>query len=259
MNLKASVNYHIVSPLAQAFHFDVDGILGQLISPELVTTDIDVEDIRDAKQQPNFVLDGILFTEHTTKVSNFSDQADWQATYEAEIQQLLHDTVGAKEVIVFDHTVRKDLKDAERKPARNVHNDYSEKGAKERLQDLVGTEKARQIEAGHYGFVNLWRPIENPVFESPLGFIKPASMQSQDWMNIELVYPDRKGQILGVANNPSHEWFYRSHMTPDEIIVFNVFDNQGRPHLAHSALDITDQDASAPPRQSIESRMLVIY
>ena len=89
-------------------------------------------------------------------------------------------------------------------------------------------------------------------------------MASNDWMTIELVYPDRVGQILGVASNPGHEWFFQSKLTPDEVIIFNIYDNRGRPHLAHSALDIVAVDSVEPsdarlPRKSIETRTLVRY
>ena len=84
-------------------------------------------------------------------------------------------------------------------------------------------------------------------------------MAQHDWMDIGLVYPDRHGQILGVAANPGHEWFYKSEMTPDEAIVFNIYDNRGRPHLAHSALDRPGDAQVKIPRKSIESRTLVRY
>jgi len=78
-------------------------------------------------------------------------------------------------------------------------------------------------------------------------------------MTIELIYPDRKGQILGVGANPKHEWFYQSNMTPNEVVIFNIYDNRGQPHLAHSALDIANQPDNSPPRKSIETRTLVRY
>jgi hypothetical protein len=84
-------------------------------------------------------------------------------------------------------------------------------------------------------------------------------MQEDDWMNIELEYPDRKGQILGVAENKTHEWFYQSDMTPEEAIIFNIYDNHGRPHLAHSALDMEGDSIVTKPRKSIETRTLVRY
>ncbi|MEO0443078.1 MAG: CmcJ/NvfI family oxidoreductase [Pseudomonadota bacterium] len=259
MTTKALVNYHVKSHQPQAFLFDVDGIVGNLISPELVETNVDVQDLRDKLCEVNFNDDGILFTHSPSEIRQFEPHKNWQAQYDEETTALLKHSIAAEEVIVFDHTLRVDRLDAERKPARNVHNDYSPKGARQRLIDLVGNKGAAKFQAGHFGFVNVWRPVEHTITASPLGFIRPGSMQSEDWMTIELIYPDRKGQILGVANNPEHEWFYQSNMQPDEVIIFNIYDNKERPHLAHSALDIADQSVSRLPRKSIETRTLVRY
>lgn len=84
-------------------------------------------------------------------------------------------------------------------------------------------------------------------------------MDVEDWINIELWYLDRKGEILGVAPNPQHRWFYKSKMRVDEGIIFNIYDNSGIPHLAHSALDMSEEVAKKATRKSIESRLLVKY
>lgn len=125
--------------------------------------------------------------------------------------------------------------------------------------DIVGEKRAKEFEEGHYAFVNVWRPVENTIKTSPLGFIRPSSVSKEDWMTIELIYPDRTGQILGVAANDNHHWFYLSDMTPDEISIFNIYDNCGRPFLGHSALDMDDTRDGLPPRKSVESRTLVRY
>jgi len=182
-----------------------------------------------------------------------------EKNYDNELSDLLKNKINAQDVIVFNHTVRIDAPNAERKPARNVQNDYSRQGAERRLVDILGEEQARTYQEGHYGFVNVWRPVENIIKTSPLGFIRPSSMTTQDWMTIELIYPDRVGQILGVAANDDHNWFYLSQMTPDEVAIFNIYDNKERPHLAHSALDMDDGENAPAPRKSIESRTLVRY
>ena len=259
MHIDASVNYHVKKPTPQAFKFDVDGIIGNLISPELVTTDVKVADLRDGNFKPNFQRDGIEFIEKASGVSDFESGGDWTSIYEQELTDLLKSRIGAKEVIVFDHTVRVDDPDAARRPARNVHNDYNEAGAKQRLVDLAGEDQAEVFSKAGYGFVNVWRPIENTIKSSPLGFIRPTSMQPDDWMDIDLIYTDRLGQILGVAANEAHEWFFKSHMTPNEAVIFNIYDSAGRPHLAHSALDLPSDVHASPPRKSIESRTLIRY
>lgn len=257
MNITASVNYHVTSTQPQAFRFDVDGVVGNLSSPELVAAHVEVKDWRDRMNQLGFDDDGIVFLSSRSAVRRFTGE-DWQAQYNQEIADLLARGIGAKEVLVFDHTVRVDEPDSARKPARNVHNDFSAKGANQRLIDLLGEARATDYQQGQFGFVNVWRPLAMPITSSPLGFIRPNSMTKEDWMTIELIYPDRQGQILGVAENPNHEWFYLSNMTPDEVAIFNVYDNQHRPYLAHSALDVVGQVASTP-RKSIETRTLVRY
>ena len=255
----ATVNYHVRSHVPQAFHFDVDGIVGNLISPELIATQVKVRDLRNQANAVNFAEDGILFVTAKSKVDEFENGHSWKAVYEQELAQLLKQEIAAKEVLVFDHTVRVDDPNATRRPARNVHNDYTQASVEKRLVDILGAERAAQFQQGHFGFVNVWRPVQYPVLSSPLGFIRPRSMLAKDWMNIELIYPDRQGQILGVAANPEHEWFYQSKMTPDEAIIFNIYDNTGLPHLAHSALDMTSDVKAAVPRKSIETRTLIKY
>ena len=259
MPVSASVNYHIVKPEPQAFVFDVDGIVGNLISPELVPTDVEVLDLRDQSRIPEFDTEGIEFIHQPSGIENFQAGTDWEPAYNAELEQLLKAEIGAAEVVVFDHTVRIDDPNAPRRPARNVHNDYNRAGAEQRLIDIVGDARAIDFHAAGFGFVNVWRPIEHTIQSSPLGFIRPASMNEKDWMDIGLIYPDRFGQILGVAANPKHEWFFMSEMTPDEAVIFNIYDSTGRPHLAHSALDLSGEEAVTVPRKSIESRTLVRY
>lgn len=259
MKQTATVNYHVKSTFPQAFYFDVDGKAGNLVSPELDATRVEVQDLRNDPNAVSFIADGIAFEQHESEIQEFGRAVDWRGTYDTELTNLLKARVGAREVVVFDHTVRIDDANAARKPARNVHNDYSASAAKRRLVDILGPERARSFSDGHYAFVNVWRPVESAIKTSPLGFIRPSSVGANDWMPIELVYPDRRGQILGVAANPRHEWFYLSQMTPAEVAIFNIYDSAGRPFLGHSALDLPAAGQETAPRKSIESRTLVRY
>lgn len=256
---QARVNYHVKSEHPQAYLFDVDGIMGNIVGPELVPTRVQVEDVRGRQHELSFSRQGICFQQHESQITGFETSTDWQSTYDEELRQLLFESIGAKEVIVFDHTLRIDDPKAERQPARNVHNDYSPAGAQQRLVDILGEQRAGEFSQGHFAFVNVWRPVERAIISSPLGFVYPESVSDSDWMNIELVYPERHGQILGVAENAQHQWFYLSAMTPQEVAIFNIYDNQGLAYLAHSALDMEDGKAGVEPRKSLESRTLVRY
>lgn len=258
MTQTATVNYHVHKPERQAFELDAGGIVGNLISPELAPTQVQVFDERAVGASTTFEEASVGFTTSPTKVRDFDD-SDWQHTYDAELTTLLTAEIDAKEVIIFDHTVRTDDPNSARKPARNVHSDYSLHGAKQRLIDILGEETAAEWAKGHYAFVNVWRPVGAPINSAPLGFILPDSVEKCDWILLDLIYPDRKGQILGLAANPDHRWIYRSKMTPDDVAYFNIYDNQGRSSIGHSALDMVEDPNIHTVRQSIESRTLVWY
>jgi len=165
----------------------------------------------------------------------------------------------AREVVIFDHTVRVEDPHATRKPARNVHSDYSEDGARQRLIDLLGAKRAEEWGKGRHAFVNVWRPVEHPINSAPLGFVRPSSIDQEDWILLDLIYPERRGQIMELVGNENHEWVYLSRMAPEEVAVFNIYDNQGRPSGAHSALAMVEDPTVTTPRKSIESRTLVRY
>ena len=258
MQANATVNYHITRPEEQAFHIDAGGEKGKIISPVLVPTEITVRDARNGAEV-DFARDSVAFVKSVSAVQHFDASNEWQKTFNRELRDLLAQQIGAKETIVFDHTVRIDDPNSTRKPARNVHSDYSPAGAHQRLRDLLGAEKAEVWEAGHFGFINVWRPVENPINSAPLGFVRPQSVVDEDWLTIKLIYPDRIGSIMGLVANDAHEWVYLSKMTPNEVALFNIYDNMGTRPIAHSALDIVEDSSSDVPRKSIESRILVRY
>ena len=105
----------------------------------------------------------------------------------------------------------------------------------------------------------MWRPIGAPINSAPLGFVRPSSVPDEDWILIDLIYPDRMGHIMGLVANDAHEWLYLSKMTPDEVAFFNIYDNRGLPAVGHSALDLVEDKRVHTVRRSIESRTLVRY
>ncbi len=259
MRTAATVNYHVHKPERQAFELDAGGIVGNLISPELAPTEITVLDERATDIDMTFARTSLEFAAFHTEVDVLEEDRAWQPVYEADLQGFLKARLDVEEVLIFDHTVRIDDEVSDRKPARNVHSDYSSDGAQQRLVSLLGQERAKEWAASHYAFINVWRPVGAEINSSPLGFIETSSVDEQDWILLDLIYPDRKGQILGLAANPAHQWIYRSKMTPEEVAFFNIYDNRGLPAIAHSALDMIEDAEIHTVRKSIESRTLVRY
>jgi len=258
MSQTGTVNYHIHKSHRQAFEIDAGGEVGRLISPELVETEVTVRDVRTGEASVSFQNDSLALFHAPSTLNDFAAEG-WEHAYEAELTDLLQRELLAREVVIFEHTIREDDPASDRKPARNVHSDYSPDGAEARLTDLLGAEKAADWASGHFAFINIWRPVGAAINSAPLGFVRPSSVAAKDWMLIDLIYPDRKGQIMGLAANAKHEWLYQSKMTPDEVAVFNIYDNRGLPSIGHSAIDLIEDPSVHSVRKSIETRTLVRY
>ncbi|MEM6995707.1 MAG: CmcJ/NvfI family oxidoreductase [Myxococcota bacterium] len=258
MTRSATVNYHVRRGGRPVYEIDAGGVVGEIVSPEHAKTVVAVGDVRGGEVSVSFRQDGLMFEHAPSRVASF-DGENWRTTYESELGLWLRDKLGAREVLIFDHTVREDDQSSTRQPARNVHTDYSPDGAQQRLTDLLGAGEADEWARGHYAFINLWRPIGRTVNSAPLGFVRPASVSADDWMLIDVVYPDRVGHIMGLAASDRHEWIYLSCMSPDELVAFNIYDNLGLPSVAHSALNLTEDEHERSTRRSIESRALVRY
>ena len=259
MQTPGRVNYHVHADHPQRFELDPDGHEGTLIAPELALTDITVHDVRTLPTPLSFRDDGLGFTSLPTAAGDLTDPAQpWRALYDRELDAFLRETLHATEVRVFDHTLRVDDPDAIRRPARNVHGDYSFEGGCQRLIDLLGADEAAAWERGHYAFINVWRPVGDIIRSAPLGFVRPRSVASTDWVSIDLTYPDRTGHILGLVANPDHTWIYRANMDPSEVAFFVTHDNRGGPVVPHSAFDLR-QPGAPQIRRSLESRTLVRF
>lgn len=257
----AGVNYNIKSDRAPKILIETEDEKGQrIIHPEYTNIEVELYDASQVAHAPNFADSGLQFCNYPTNVSAFDkaqlNDDNFRQTYDAEIRRLIIDVCEAKDAFVFDHTIRDD-RSTTRSPAKHVHSDYSDDSARTRLHDFLGEENANAWEADGFAIVNIWRPIGHPVEQSPLCFIDARSVTESDWVTVDLIYPDRQGQVMGMYHNPAHKWLYLPEMTPDEVAIFSVADSTDKPIVAHSAADLVNTPENARPRRSIETRVLV--
>jgi hypothetical protein len=81
-------------------------------------------------------------------------------------------------------------------------------------------EEASERVKRRFQIINLWRPIENPAWDYPLGLCDFRSVDFEnDLVASWLIYPDRKGETFQVTENPNHKWKYVSGLRPDEYVM----------------------------------------
>ena len=200
-------------------------------------------------------------------VADFYDAEEVKRVYYPEIERLLKAATGAREIVVFDHTLRNTAPEQQsgrrvRGPAVRVHNDYTEDSAPQRVRDLLPKAEAEARLARRYAEINVWRPIKGPVKTAPLALCDAQSLDPGDLVRTELRYPDRTGEIYTVTWNPRHRWLYFPEMRAEEVLLIKCFDSarDGRARLSvHTAFDDPATRPADPPRESIELRAFAFF
>jgi hypothetical protein len=226
--------------------------------------------IRDARPiVGEITLDrhGFELVRHRSAVRDFYDDDEVKRIYYPEAERLLRAATGASRVFVFDHMTRRraisgdGTGDGRRQPVTRVHVDHTARSGPQRVRDLLADE-AEELLQGRVQIVNVWRPIKGPLVDAPLAVCDAASVEPNDLVPSDLIYPHRVGETYSVTYRPSHRWFYFPHMRTDEALLLKCYDSNhdGRARFApHTAFIDPKTPADAPPRESIELRALVFH
>lgn len=224
---------------------------------------VEIRDARSCERLPELEREGFCLIEHGTDAVDFQSAEEVKERYYPQVAALLRDRLGAIEVVVFDHNVRYDeIRPGVRRPASLVHVDYTIRSAVNRAIELSADGDVVARLRRRFMQVNVWRPLDYPVETSPLALADASSIDSESYVRADIVYPERKGEILEVTHHPSHRWFYYPRMTPDEMLLFKGFDSDpAGPSVRtpHSAFEDPNRSNAARPRHSIELRAMAFF
>jgi hypothetical protein len=209
---------------------------------------------------------GFVLVNHDSAVRDFYDADEVRKLYYPEVEQLVKKATGAIRVVAFDHNVRclpmaQRKENGAREPVQFAHNDYTLKSGPQRVRDLLPDE-ADELLKHRFAVINVWRPISEPVQESPIAVCDARTIDQNDWVTSDLRYRDRTGEVYSITFNPNHRWFYFPQMRRNEVILLKCYDStdDGRARFtAHTAFDDPTSPPDAPARESIETRTLVFF
>jgi hypothetical protein len=215
-------------------------------------------------------VNGFSVEEFRPAHSDWNDDAAIRAHFYPEVVDLVKRTTGAKQVVVFDHTIRAarnekqqtaETTTTQRAPVMLVHCDYTSNSGPTRVRQVMGGE-AEDLLRRRVAFYNVWKPLHRKVEERPLAVCNAASAKADDFVTMALRYRERDGEIYVMSHSPSHDWVYFPEITPDQVIFLKTYESEtdGRARFAgHSAfLDPTTRPG-APFRESVEIRTMAFF
>ena len=225
-----------------------------------------IRDARELAPPPSLDEEGFSLASHETAVEDLYDAYAVRELYYREVAELVRKLTGAIRVVAFDHNVRSGSETQRREngaqpPVRFPHNDYTVRSGPQRVRDLFPGDEAEGLLRNRFAVVNVWKPIRGRVEESPLAVCDARSIHQQDFVETDLRYRDRVGEVYSLRFNPAHRWFYYSHMRADEVMLLKCFDSDPRRarFTAHTAFDDPTSLPDPPPRESIEVRTLAFF
>jgi hypothetical protein len=224
---------------------------------------VEIRDARKLGRHPRLDREGFALINHDTRDVDFQSTDVIKADYYPQIARLLKKQLNADEVIVFDHNVRYDaVLPGVRRPARLVHVDYTTRSAVNRAIELSQDDAILSRLHRRFMQVNAWRPLQYAVETSPLAIADATSVTDKDYVRADIVYPDRKGEILEVVHAHSHKWYFYPDMTPEEMLLFKGFDSDSSVascRTPHTAFDDPATTSGAKPRRSLELRAMAFF
>ena len=253
-DISASLNFIHRQEIKPVFHSAAltGGEMKFLFDPEAHT--VAISDMREIAETLSVDREGFELLRHTTAVEDLYTDNAIEQVYKPEIVALLRHRFGASQVVIFDVT---------RRSASRLHVDYTVKSGPQRTKDILGEDEVARLTAvgARIIQVNVWRPIRGPVERSPLALADASTVQQDDLIATDQIFPDRIGEIYNLAHDPSQRWYYAPRMTTDEILLIKGWDSldDGRARFTpHSAFNPPQMRNDAPPRASIEVRTFVV-
>ncbi|HJQ58268.1 MAG TPA: CmcJ/NvfI family oxidoreductase [Vineibacter sp.] len=219
-----------------------------------------------------FSLDreGFALRDFRSPFDDWDDDTAIRERFYPEVIAFLRTAVGARRVVIFDHTIRTKANTSQqtaehtttqRAPVMLVHCDYTPRSGPLRVRQLLPDE-ADELLKRRVAFYNVWKPIRHRVEEKPLAVCDVTSSVQDDFITMALRYRERDGEIFVMRHAPQHRWWYFPGMTPEQVLLLKTYDSEtdGRARfLGHSAFDHPATPPDARVRESIEIRTIAFF
>ncbi|KAI7478522.1 hypothetical protein KC351_g8133 [Hortaea werneckii] len=231
-----------------------------------------IRDIRSIDRPFNLDKNGFKFVRAGTSFTNWSSQPDIAKHYLQEMETLLlREMEEVDEVQFYDARIRQSGDEGLRVEglsfnpfAKQVQRDNTDISCMEKIRNLTDL-KADFLLRGRSRIINIWRPIKHPVYDCSLAVADGSSLRADDVIECDrhLAKTGAYHDTMGVVKyRPGFEWYYRSEMEPDDVLLFKNYDSSSAVparYCLHTAFDLPPEmiPTNAPTRESIEVRALV--
>jgi len=236
----------------------------------------------DATSEADFLgQHGFVLLKAPTRVADWddADQVKWR--YLPEVEAMIRERLYPGRPLVIrqpPNVMRRGAGTTTPQYGLGVHSDHGTTADdfQRNVEAFTGPDIGAQWRAGferdeveEFVALDFWRTtnMDGPLKHMPLALCDPSSIDQADIIPTALEGIAPGGALthhVSLAHNEQQRWYYYPDMTPDEVLVFKLFqlrkDDVSQPYRAcfHTAFEDPTAPADAPPRQSCEHRVSVL-
>jgi hypothetical protein len=267
-SVRSTMNYTVDSGIAPDYYFYDPDPSVKLNPPGTDVREVDIHDGWGMADRLSVDREGFEIHEFDPSFRQFDDEAAILGRFYPQVVDFVQRHTGAREVVVFDHTIRKrmpsDLKvqtEVQRPAVMLVHSDYTVISGPQRVRDIMG-ERAEPLLQRRVAFFNVWKPLYQRVEELPLAMVDAQTHDDGDMLRMDLKYRERTGEIYVMRFGQKHRWMYFPQMQPHHALLLKTYESStdGRCRfMGHSAFEDPNTPPDAPRRESIEVRTMAFF
>jgi hypothetical protein len=271
--IEAEIKYGVATPDVLLFRYDT--IQRERTNLVLEPSQVRVYDIGSRRDDISYQQDGFSVIRHKSAVAdraNSKRAADPQfiATlrdeYQNEMGDYLRDISGSAHVYAqpigffVRHGSKSTVKTAQR-PAALPHIDFTEETAT-RMARLIQEKHAPDLQYRDFAIYQTWRTVTPPPQDNVLCFCDTSTVRDDDFRIVESIMgpENQAGSVyrmeMGIYS-PTHNWFYVSNLTADDVLLFQGYDTRSPKPILHTSVNNPAPDAL--PRVSIECRHYAFF
>ena len=225
---------------------------------------VGIKDARSIKNDLDLDSTGFDYYELEADVVDFHNEKLIRDIYYPQIAQFAKESTQASEVFITNHLVRtEDTSNFNKAYARFVHCDYGINTARSVSETLVRNrgKNLKDYANAEYAWFNSWQPFDHTVEKNPLCVLDARTIQAGDVL--EYIYTANQTEFRSSMPmwNPSHQFYYVSEMKTDEVLLIKQLDTRDvtAKYCPHTSFDDPNSSSEAPPRRSIEVRMMCVF
>ena len=263
---------------------DVSGISNFYKAPEsppdhlpYETHKIVMHDVSLAVAELSLEREGFIVADFDDGQPDYDDREQLETVWLPNAQALLKRATGARHVFSwamgrrFSPKLPQSQKTQVTTPAVMVHTDFSpgplgltidNRTVEQVIADVVGDSRPRRWKA-----MNVWQATTAPPHDRPLAFCDMSSLRAEDVCIAQGSSTYETGltvkfELTWAKYGPHQRWAFVRDLQPNQALIFNGLDMRAGPTFGlveHAAFKLPGVPETAPPRESVEVRSIVIW